>query len=51
MREAQPPTPGAGILSSWGKIDHAHSIAADPVDGSLYTVEIRSRRVEKCADR
>jgi DNA-binding beta-propeller fold protein YncE len=40
-----------GVLSSWGKapgkIDFAHSIAADPSDGSLYTVEIKNWRVQK----
>ena len=40
-----------GVLSSWGKapgkIDYAHSIAADPADGSLYTVEIKNWRVQK----
>jgi peptidylamidoglycolate lyase len=40
-----------GILSSWGKapgkLDYAHSIAVDPADSSLYTVEIKNWRVQK----
>jgi DNA-binding beta-propeller fold protein YncE len=40
-----------GVLSAYGKapgeIDYAHSISVDPVDGALYTVEIKSWRVQK----
>jgi DNA-binding beta-propeller fold protein YncE len=40
-----------GTLGSYGKapgmLDYAHSIAIDPVDGSLYTVEIKNWRVQK----
>ena len=40
-----------GTLASWGKapgkLDYAHSIAVDPSDGSLYTVEIKNWRVQK----
>jgi DNA-binding beta-propeller fold protein YncE len=42
-----------GVLSSWGKapgkLDYAHSIAVDPADASLYTVEIKNWRVQKWA--
>ncbi len=40
-----------GVLSSWGKapgkVDYVHSIAIDPADNSLYTVEIKNWRVQK----
>ena len=40
-----------GVLSSYGvapgKLSYVHSIAVDPVDGSLYTVEIKTWRVQK----
>ena len=40
-----------GVLSSYGKapgkVDYAHSIAVDPADASLYTVEIKNWRVQK----
>ncbi|MES1167077.1 MAG: peptidyl-alpha-hydroxyglycine alpha-amidating lyase family protein [Pseudomonadota bacterium] len=40
-----------GVLSSYGKapgkLDYVHSIAVDPTDGSLYTVEIKTWRVQK----
>ncbi len=40
-----------GVLGSYGrapgKLDYAHSIAVDPRDGSLYTVEIKTWRVQK----
>jgi DNA-binding beta-propeller fold protein YncE len=40
-----------GVLSAYGKapgkLDYAHSIAVDPVDSSLYTVEIKTWRVQK----
>ncbi|MSU66180.1 MAG: 6-bladed beta-propeller [Opitutus sp.] len=40
-----------GVLSSYGrapgKLDYVHSIAVDPADGSLYTVEIKTWRVQK----
>ena len=40
-----------GTLSSYGrapgKLDYAHSIAVDPTDGSIYTAEIKSWRVQK----
>jgi DNA-binding beta-propeller fold protein YncE len=40
-----------GVLSSYGKtpgkLDYAHSISLDPVDGSIYTVEIKNWRVQK----
>jgi len=40
-----------GVLSSYGKapgkLDFAHSISVDPEDGSLYTVEIKTWRVQK----
>ncbi len=40
-----------GTLSAYGKaegkLDYAHSIAIDPVDGSLYTAEIKTWRIQK----
>jgi len=40
-----------GVLSSWGKapgkLDYVHSIAVDPTDMSIYTVEIKNWRVQK----
>jgi len=40
-----------GVLSSYGvapgKLSYVHSIAVDPADGSLYTVEIKTWRVQK----
>ena len=40
-----------GVLSSWGKapgkLDYVNSIAVDPSDGSIYTVEIKNWRVQK----
>lgn len=40
-----------GVLGSWGKapgkLDYAHSIAVDPSDSSIYTVEIKNWRVQK----
>jgi DNA-binding beta-propeller fold protein YncE len=40
-----------GVLSSWGKapgkLDYVHSIAVDPEDSSIYTVEIKNWRVQK----
>lgn len=40
-----------GVLSSYGrapgKVDYVHSIAVDPTDLSIYTVEIKSWRVQK----
>jgi DNA-binding beta-propeller fold protein YncE len=40
-----------GVLGSWGKapgkLDYAHSIAVDPADSSIYTVEIKNWRVQK----
>ncbi len=40
-----------GVLSSWGKapgkLDYVHSIAVDPADSSIYTVEIKNWRVQK----
>ena len=40
-----------GVLSSWGKapgkVDFVHSIAVDPTDSSIYTVEIKNWRVQK----
>src|SRR4029079_5728496 len=40
-----------GVLSAWGKapgkLDYARSIAVDPVDSSLYTVEIKNWLVQK----
>ena len=40
-----------GVLSSYGvapgRLSYVHSIAVDPVDGSLYTVEIKTWRVQK----
>jgi DNA-binding beta-propeller fold protein YncE len=40
-----------GVLSSWGKapgkLDYVHSIAIDPADSSLYTLEIKNWRVQK----
>jgi DNA-binding beta-propeller fold protein YncE len=42
-----------GVLSSAGKapgkVDFAHSIAADPADGSIYVAEIKNWRVQKWA--
>jgi hypothetical protein len=39
------------VLSAYGKapgkIDYAHSISVDPVDSALYTVEIKTWRVQK----
>jgi DNA-binding beta-propeller fold protein YncE len=41
------------VLSSQGKapgkVDFAHSIAADPADGSIYVAEIKNWRVQKWA--
>jgi len=40
-----------GVLSSYGKapgkLDYAHSIAVDPSDSSIYTVEIKNWRIQK----
>lgn len=40
-----------GVLSAWGKapgkVDFAHSIAVDPLDGSIYVAEIKNWRVQK----
>jgi len=40
-----------GVLSAYGKapgkLDYVHSIAVDPEDGSLYTVEIKTWRIQK----
>lgn len=44
-----------GVMSSWGKapgkVDYVHSIAIDPADNSLYTVEIKNWRVQKWVPR
>jgi DNA-binding beta-propeller fold protein YncE len=40
-----------GQIGSWGKapgkLDYVHDITFDPVDGSIYTVEIKNWRVQK----
>ena len=44
-----------GVVSGYGKVpgklDYVHSIAVDPEDGSLYTVEIKTWRAQKWVKR